>query len=139
MRYNSQRSSGVVLTTVAGEEGSMNNELEKLLLEYLADQKSLDDVRDWIALNIWDSPADEDESAIDLVALELAHLDDESADLQYFRTAVNELLGNFAVVVDQVDRTETTTSGATNTVYTAEFTDPLIPPAPILVGPVVVA
>ena len=117
----------------------MNNELEKLLLEYLADQKSLDDVRDWVAVNIWASPAAEAESAIDLLALELAHLDEGSIDEQYFQAAVNNLLGNYAVVVDQSDGTGETTSVATNSVYTAEFTDPLIPPDPILVGPLVLA
>lgn len=139
MRYNSQRSSGVVLTTVVGEEGSVNNELENLLLEYLADQKSLDHVRDWVAMNIWDSPADEAESAIDVLALELAHLDEGSPDEQHFQAAVNELLGNYSVVVDQIDGIGETTSVATDSVYTAEFTDPLIPPDPILVGPVVLA
>lgn len=117
----------------------MNNGLEKLLLEYLADQKSLDDVRDWVASNIWDSSADEEESVIDLLALELFHLDEGSTDLQYLKTAIDGFLGNYAVAVDQVDGAETTTSGATNTVHTAEFTDPLILPDPILVGPVVLA
>ncbi|MCH7737575.1 MAG: hypothetical protein IH872_09280 [Chloroflexi bacterium] len=117
----------------------MNNELETLLLEYLADQKSLEGLRDWVALNIWDSPADDAESAIDVLALELAHLDDGSTDLQYFRAAINELLGNYTVVVDQGDGTGTTTSTSMNTVHTTEFTDPLIPPHPIRVGPVVLA
>jgi len=117
----------------------MNDDFEQLLLEYLADQRSLEDVRDWVALNIWDSPVDQDESAVDLLALELAHLDDESTDLPYFQIAVNELLGNYAVVVDQIDGTGTTASILTDSVYTTEFTDPLIPPDPILVGPFVLA
>lgn len=114
----------------------MNNELEKLLLEYLADQKSLDDVRDWVAMNIWTSPADKSESVTDQLAIELAHLDDETADEQYFQLAVNEFLGNYSIVVDQSELSGTTTSIAANEIYIEEITDPLVPPDPILVGPV---
>lgn len=111
----------------------MNNELEKLLFEYLADEKSIDDVRDWVAMNIWDSPADDAESVTDQLAIELAHLDDGTADEQYFRAAVNEFLGRYSFVVDQWEGAGTTTATATNDIYKAEFTDPLIPPDPILV------
>ncbi|MCH8296879.1 MAG: hypothetical protein IH873_02315 [Chloroflexi bacterium] len=108
----------------------MNNELEKFLLEFLAGEKSLDDVRDWVAMNIWTSPAAEGESVIDQLAIELAHLDDGSADEQYFRTAVSEFLGIYSFVVNEWQES---TSTATNDIYNS---DSALPEDPIRVGPV---
>ena len=122
------------MTTVVGEEVSMNNELTKLLLEYLADEKSLDDVAHWVGLNVWDAPA-ENENVIDQLAIELSHLDDGMADEEYFRSAVHEILGIYPVVVDQWEGATIVTTTATGTIYT---TDSAILEGPIEVGPVVV-
>jgi len=108
----------------------MNNELTKLLLEYLADEKSLDDVADWVGLNIWNSSAADDETVIDQLAIELAHLDDGKVDEQYFKSAVHDILGIYPVVVDQWEGTTVTATGTISTTNSAILV------GPIRVGPV---
>ncbi len=70
----------------------MDNEVRTLLQEYLAGQKSIDDVRDWVALDIWDASSNS-ETIADHLAIELSHLDSCIVDERYFRTQVLVLLG----------------------------------------------
>lgn len=62
----------------------MNSELIALLTSYLEGQTDIDCLRDWIALNVWDSP-EEARDLIDQVAVELAYIDDGNSDEDYFR------------------------------------------------------
>ena len=84
---------------VGEEEGLVDNELRTLLQGYLVNERTLDDLRDWVALNIWDAPADQ-YNEVDDLAIELGHLDDglAVAPEQYFRVQVWALLGEFGAV-----------------------------------------
>lgn len=70
----------------------MDNEVRTLLKEYLAGQKTIDDVRNWVALDIWDAPPSADTIA-DHLAIELSHLDRGIVDERYFRVQVLDFLG----------------------------------------------
>ena len=69
----------------------MDNELRALLQNYLDGGVGLDDVRSWVALNIFEAPADT-ENDVDRLAIELSHLDDGSADQEYFRKQIEGML-----------------------------------------------
>ena len=118
MLYNSHLSSSVEPIMVGKEEGLVDIELRTLLQEYLVNERTLDDLRNWVALKIWDAPADQ-YNEVDDLAIELAHLDDGLADEpeQYFRVQVWALLGDFGVGTVKVSKPyvefSEVTSGAT--------------------------
>lgn len=109
----------------------MDNDLRTLLHEYLDSLKIIDDVREWVAVNIWDAPA-ESENIVDQLAIELSHLDDGTADELYFRSQIQTILG----VVVRLELNEWTPRGqneavATNQIHPGIAVDPLIPPKPV--------
>ena len=113
----------------------MDIELRTLLQGYLLNERTLDDLRDWVALYIWDVPADQYNDVDDL-AIELAHLDDGLADdpEQYFRVQVWALLGEFGVATVKASESHVEfieiTSGATY--VTNDDRQPYNPTAPLL-------
>ena len=68
----------------------VDNELRTLLQNYLDGGVGLDDVRSWVALNIFEAPATGND--VDQLAIELSHLDDGTADEGYFRKQVEGML-----------------------------------------------
>ena len=76
----------------------MDNELRALLQNYLNGVVGLDDVRAWVAINIFEAPADA-ENDVDRLAIELSHLDGGTVDEAYFRRQVEEILG--IVIINQ--------------------------------------
>ena len=68
----------------------MTNGLLDLLSFYLSGRSTLDDIRDWIALNVWGASL-EDRDVIDRVAVELAHIDDGNSSEADFRARMVEL------------------------------------------------
>ena len=76
----------------------MDNELRTLLQNYLDGGVGLDDVRSWVALNIFEVPAGA-ENDVDRLAIELSHIDDGTADEGYFRTQIEGML----VIVVEVE------------------------------------
>ena len=91
MRYNSHLATSVVINTVGSEGFTVNDELRQLLESYLAGQKTIEEIRYWVGLHIWDSSDDADET-VDHLAIELSHLDDGLVDESYFRIQVKVLL-----------------------------------------------
>ena len=117
----------------------MDNEVRDLLQEYLEGTKTLEELRDWVALNIWASPS-QIESAVDHLAIELSHLDDGTANEAYFRRQVNMLLGIYESALewgpvktsDPIGTTEGSTSQARSTnIVHIEFNAPFIYDEPI--------
>ena len=74
----------------------MANELRTLLQNYLDGGVGLDDVRAWVALNIFEAPGDA-ENDVDRLAIELSHLDGGTVDEAYFRRQVEGML---AIIVN---------------------------------------
>ena len=93
MLYNSRRSVSVDLISICSAGFEMREEILALLTSYLGERIGIDSVRDWIAHNVWDSPA-ETRDLIDQIAVELAHIDDGNSDEEYFRTRMAELARN---------------------------------------------
>ena len=74
----------------------MDNELRTLLQNYLDGGLGLDDVRSWVALNIFEASVTADND-VDRLAIELSYLDDHAVDEADFRRKVE---GIIAVVVN---------------------------------------
>ena len=91
MRYNSHLSASGVINTVVSEGVTVNDELRQLLESYSTDQTTIEEIRYWVGLHIWDSSDDAD-GTVDHLAIELSHLDDGLVDESYFRIQVQVLL-----------------------------------------------
>ena len=112
----------------------MDNELRTLLQNYLDGGVGLDDVRSWVALNIFEAPAGA-ENDVDRLAIELSHIDDGTADEGYFRRQVQGML----VIVVNLEVNEWSTLvqylPPGSSVQTVATTGPATPPtklAPVL-------
>ncbi len=77
----------------------MEQELRRILYDYLTDAANLDDVTDWMAKNFWNAP-DVEFSLVDQVAHELAFLDDGLISEIDFQQRVHALLSNMVLEVD---------------------------------------
>ena len=95
----------------------MTDQLLSLLSLYVDKQIAVEEIDNWIALNIWDATGD-DRNLIDRVAVELAYLKDLVSDESYFRTRMAEILSpsitippevSVAATVDIVTSNETVT------------------------------
>jgi hypothetical protein len=69
----------------------MDIELINLLRAYVDQQIGIDEIRHWIARNVWDM-AQADRYLVDQVAVELAYVDDGSSDEESFRLRISEMV-----------------------------------------------
>ena len=90
----------------------MEEELRRILYYYLVANTTLDDVTDWMAKNIWDTP-NTDCSLVDQVAHELAFLDDGLISENDFREQVRSLLSNIVFHQYHPETTATASSSTT--------------------------
>jgi len=104
----------------------VDNELRTLLQNYQDGKLGLDDVRSWVALHIFEAPADT-ENDVDRLAIELSHIDGGMVDEAYFRTRVESML----VIVIEVQVNEWAVVSQLppgSSVTTVSTTGPATPP-----------
>ena len=80
----------------------MLDELRKVLADYIAGRSDLETLSDWIALNIWHCP-DEEDHPVYTVTLEMWHFQDGVIDEAEFRAQVNEVLESLTAVGQTAD------------------------------------
>lgn len=108
----------------------MNDELRTLLQNFLAGHQTIEDVRDWVALNIW-QPSSEGAESTDQLAIMLSHVDDGRADEEVFCAHIWGMLGIIRQEVDQWEGSVYSSTTSTDHFEQAQIEDPLIPAAPI--------
>jgi hypothetical protein len=69
----------------------VDKELRALLQDYLIGGQNLEAIKLWLAHNIWEASIDQD-SLVDHVAIELAHLTDGLTDELYFHSQVRGMI-----------------------------------------------